>query len=185
MSFWVVPCRPSARRALFVGDRDVERHQPRRGGVDRHRGVHRGERDAVEQRPHVADMGDRDADLADLAARERVVAVVAGLGRQIEGDREAGLALGEIGAIEAVRLARRRMAGVGAENPRLVARRDDPGCRRPLGVARRPLFDLFGSCAEHNRRKWRRALAARRRDCRKPKPGVDRRGRRASKDPGP
>ncbi len=41
-----------------------------------------------------------DADLADLAARERMVAVVAGLGRQIEGDGEAGLALGEIGAIE-------------------------------------------------------------------------------------
>ena len=47
---------------------------------------------------HVAEMGDRHADLADLAAGERVVAVVAGLGRQIEGDREAGLALGEIAA---------------------------------------------------------------------------------------
>ena len=31
------------------------------------------ERDALEQAPHVAEMGDRHADLADLAARERVV----------------------------------------------------------------------------------------------------------------
>ena len=76
-----------------------------------------------EQRAHVADMRDRDADLADLAARQRMVAVVAGLGRQIEGDGKPGLALGEIGAVEAIGFERGRMAGVGAENPGLVARR--------------------------------------------------------------
>ena len=96
----------SARRALLVGDRDVERHQPRRGGVDGHRGVHRGERNAVEQRAHVAEVRDRHADLADLAARQHVIAVVAGLGRQIERDREAGLALGEIFPIERIRTRR-------------------------------------------------------------------------------
>ena len=52
---------------------------------------------------HVAEVGDRHADLADLAAGQHVVAVVAGLGRQVEGDREAGLALGEVGAVELVR----------------------------------------------------------------------------------
>ena len=92
-----------ARRALLVGDGDVERHQPRRGGVDGHRRVHRRERDAVEQRAHVAKMADRHADLADLAARQHVVAVVAGLRRQVEGDREAGLALGQVLAVERVR----------------------------------------------------------------------------------
>ena len=110
-----------ARRALLVGDRDVERHQPRRGGVDGHRGVHGAERDAVEQRAHVAEMVDRHADLADLAARQHVIGVVAGLRRQIEGDREPGLPLGQVLAIELVRIARRRMAGVGAEDPRFVA----------------------------------------------------------------
>ena len=55
------------------------------------------ERNAVEQRTHVADMGDRHADLADFALGQRIVAVVSGLRRQIEGDRQAGLALGEIG----------------------------------------------------------------------------------------
>jgi hypothetical protein len=94
MSFWIVPCSAPRGAPLLVGDRDVERHQPRRGGVDGHRRVHGVERDAVEQRAHVAEMADRHADLADLAARQHVVGVVAGLGRQVEGDRESGLSLG-------------------------------------------------------------------------------------------
>jgi hypothetical protein len=61
--------------------------------VDRHRGVHLLERDAVEQRAHVAEMADGHADLADFA-RARVVGIVAGLGRQVEGDGKAGLPLG-------------------------------------------------------------------------------------------
>ena len=77
---------------------DVERQQPRRRRVDRHRRVHLVERDAVQQRVHVALVRDRHADLADLAARELVVGVVAGLRRQVEGDREPGLALGQVAA---------------------------------------------------------------------------------------
>ena len=128
-----------ARRALLVGDRDIERHQPGRRGVDRHRGVHLAERNAVEQRAHVAEMRNRDADLADLAARQRMVAVVAGLGRQIEGDRQAGLALGEIGAIKLVGFGRRRMAGVGAENPGRSCRALRPRSRwSPSGAMSSP-----------------------------------------------
>ena len=52
---------------------------------------------------------------------EHVVGVVAGLGRQVEGDREAGLALGQVAAVELVRLAGRRVAGVGAHHPGAVA----------------------------------------------------------------
>ena len=132
-----------ARRALLVGDRDVEREQPGGRGVDGHRGVHLAERDAVEQRAHVAEMGDRHADLADLAARQHVVGVVAGLGRQIEGDREAGLPLGEVLAVERVRFARGRMARIGAEDPGLVAL----GSAR-LGSSTR-LRSAFGSQCEH------------------------------------
>ncbi len=50
MSFWVVPescVRATPRR---LGGGDVQRQQPRRRRVDRHRGVHLVERDAVEQR---------------------------------------------------------------------------------------------------------------------------------------
>ena len=110
-----------SRRALLVGDGDVERQQPRGRRVDRHRRVHLAERDAVEQRAHVADVRDRHADLADLAARQLVVGIVAGLRRQIEGDGEAGLPLGEVLAIELVGLGGRRVAGVGADQPGLVA----------------------------------------------------------------
>ena len=46
-----------------------------------------------EQCAHIAEMAHRHADLANLAARERVVAVVSGLGRQVEGDRKARLPL--------------------------------------------------------------------------------------------
>src|SRR5690349_1287714 len=76
----------------------------------------------LEQRTHIAEMGDRYADLADLALSQRVVAVVTGLGGQIECDREPGLTLGEVLAIERVGVARVGMTGIGAENPGLVAR---------------------------------------------------------------
>src|SRR5215204_3160302 len=66
-------------------------------------------------------MGDRDADLADLAAGKLVVGVVAGLRRQVEGDRQAGLAARQVRAVERVRIRRRRVAGIGAEDPGLVA----------------------------------------------------------------
>ncbi len=68
------------RDAVILRGDDVEREQPRRGRVDRHRGVHLLQRDPVHQRPHVALVRDRDPDLADLAPRELVVGVVAGLG---------------------------------------------------------------------------------------------------------
>ena len=124
MSFWVVPWSSAARRALLVGDRDIERHQPGRGGVDGHRGIHRREWDLLEQRPHVADVGDRDADLTDLAAGEQdVIAVETGLGRQVESDREAGLSLGQVLPVEPIGFARGRMPGIGAEDPGLVAAR--------------------------------------------------------------
>ena len=109
-----------ARDALLVGKRGIERQQPGGGGVDGHRRVHLAERDAVEQRAHVAKMRDRHADLADLAAGERMIRIVTGLGRQIEGDGEPGLALGEVPAIERVRILRRRMARAGTEDPGLI-----------------------------------------------------------------
>ena len=121
MSFCVVPVQFFARHALLVGERDVEREQPGGGRVDGHRRVHLDERDAVEQRAHVAEMGDRHADLADFAFGERVVAVVAGLCRQVEGDGEAGLALAQVLAIERVRRCGGRVPRIGAEDPRLVA----------------------------------------------------------------
>ncbi len=111
------------RHALLVGERDIERKQPRGGGVDGHRRVHLAERDAVEQNPHVADMRDRHADLADFAFGLRMVAVVAGLGRQIEGDREAGLPLAQVLPVQLVRRLGVGVARIGAEHPGFIALR--------------------------------------------------------------
>ena len=82
--------------AVLLGGDDVEREQPGGGRVDRHRRVHLVQRDAVQQLGHVAPVGDRDADLADLAARELVVGVIAGLRGQVEGDGQPGLALVQV-----------------------------------------------------------------------------------------
>ena len=120
MSFWVVPWSAPAVDAVLLGHGHVEREQPGGRGVDRHRRVHLVERDAVEQRVHVALVGDRDADLAHLAARQLVVGVVARLGGEVERHRQAGLALGEVLAVELVRLARRGVARVGAHHPGAV-----------------------------------------------------------------
>ena len=97
------------------------------------------ERDAVEQRPHVAEVADRHADLADLAAGQLVVGVVAGLGRQVEGDRQAGLALGQVAPVERVGLGRRGVPGVGAHHPGLVPHGRPCGGPGMPGVATRPV----------------------------------------------
>ena len=86
----------------------------------RPRRVHLVQRDAVEERVHVALVGDRDAHLADLAARQLVVGVVAGLGGQVERDREPGLALFEVLAVELVRVPRGGVPRVGPHHPRPV-----------------------------------------------------------------
>ena len=60
-----------ARNALFIGHRHVKRQQPGRRGIDGHGGVHLVERQPVEKRSHVAEMGNRNADLAHFAARQK------------------------------------------------------------------------------------------------------------------
>ena len=120
MSFWVVPDSAVCVDALLLGRDDVERQQPRRRRVDRHRRVHLVERDAVHQRRHVPAVRDRHADLADLAARELVVGVVARLRRQVERDGQPGLALGQVAPVELIGLGRRGVPRVRTHHPRPV-----------------------------------------------------------------
>src|SRR5438270_7235024 len=82
-------------------------------------------------------MGDRHSDLAHLPARQLMIGVVARLGRKIEGDRKPGLASGEIGAIEAFALGRRRMPAIGAEDPWLIAPGPGHGRREARAMLRR------------------------------------------------
>ncbi len=88
--------------ALFVGEGDVQRKEPRRRRVDRHRRVHLAERDTREQRAHIAEVAHRHANLADLAARKRVIGVISRLRRQVEGDGKARLPLGQVLEIKLV-----------------------------------------------------------------------------------
>ncbi len=121
MSFWVVPPIAGPRHALGLGRRDVQRQQDRRRGVDRHRGADLAERQAVEQDRHVGQARDRHPDPADLALRLGRVRVVAHLGRQVEGDRQPGLALLEEVAEAPVGLLGGREAGVLAHRPEPAA----------------------------------------------------------------
>ena len=61
--------------------------------------------------------GTGHADLADLAPGEHVVGVVAGLGREVEGDRQPGLPLGEVRAVQLVGAAGRGVPRVRADQP--------------------------------------------------------------------
>ena len=75
-----------------------------------------------------------------------VVGVVAGLGRQVEGDRQAGLALGQVGAVQLVRRRRRGVARVGPHQPRRSGRsarswRDHSRSWPRHTVRRRPATD--------------------------------------------
>ena len=107
MSFWIVPDSAPSATPCRLRDGDVEREQDDRRRVDRHRRRDAVERDAVEQRRHVLDRVDRDADAADLAGGQRMVGVVAHLRRQIEGDAQAADALRRAGSGSARSIRRR------------------------------------------------------------------------------
>ena len=137
----VVLNRAGQRRggdALPPRDRDVERQQDDRRRVDRHRRRDAVERDAVEQRRHVLDRVDRDADAADFAGGQRVVGVVAHLRRQVEGDAQAADALREQVAVARVRFGGGAEPGVLPHRPQPAAvhrRLDAAGEGKLAGIA--------------------------------------------------
>ncbi len=73
-------------RALLLRHGDVQRQQNRGGRVDGHRSRDAFERNAVEERLHVFERINRDADFADFALRERMIGIHADLRGQIERD---------------------------------------------------------------------------------------------------
>ena len=77
-------------RALFLRYGDIQGQQDARGGIDGHRGADAFQRQTVEQRFHIFQAGDRDADFAHFSFRKRVIRVVTHLRWEIESDGEAG-----------------------------------------------------------------------------------------------
>ena len=106
--------------ALFFGDSDIQRQQPRSRRVDRHRCVHLFKRDIREQRAHVAKVADGNADFADFAFGQNVIAVIPGLGRQIEGYGKPCLPFGQVAPIKRVGGGCRGVPGVGPKQPGAV-----------------------------------------------------------------
>ena len=107
------------RDALLLSGDDVERHDRQHRAVHGHRHRHLVERDAREQRPHVVDGIDGDAGHADIASDARMVGVIAAVGGEIEGDRQALLPGREVAAVEGVGILRRGEAGVLPDGPGL------------------------------------------------------------------
>ena len=105
---------------LFFGHGDIKRQQPRGGRVDRHRRVHLIERNIVKQGAHIAQVVNRHTNFADLAFRQDMIAVIARLRWQIEGNRESGLALGKVAAIQRIRCFRGRVTCICPKQPRAI-----------------------------------------------------------------
>ncbi len=109
----------SRRHPLLLGGDDKERQHRQHGAVHGHRHRHLIERNAGEQRAHVVDRVDRDARHADVAADARMVAVIAAVGRQVEGDRQALLSGRQVAPVEGVGILRGGEARILPHRPRL------------------------------------------------------------------
>jgi hypothetical protein len=105
------------RHPLLLGGDDIQRHHRQHRAVHGHRHGHPVERDAGEQGAHVVDRIDRNARHADVAGDPRVIRVVAAVGGEIEGDRQALLPGGEIAAVEGIGVLGGREAGVLPDGP--------------------------------------------------------------------
>ena len=105
------------RYPLGLRCRDVHGQQHGGRGIDGHAGADLAQRQAIQEDGHVGQAADRHAYPADLTLGGRCIGVVAHLGRQVERDGQAGLALGQEVAEPAVRLLSRREPGVLAHRP--------------------------------------------------------------------
>src|SRR5688572_2091031 len=143
------------RHALPLGDDEVHRQQHRRRRVDRHRGRHRPQVDALEERLHVGQRHHADATSPDLAERERMVGVTAHQRRQIERHAQPGAAGIEQRAITEIGVARRAEAGELPHRPQPAAvavRVDAAGVRELSGrgaVVRHVEPPQARLCVEH------------------------------------
>ena len=104
-------------------------------------------------------VGDRHADLADLAPGQLVVGVISGLRGQVERDRQAGLALLQVAPIQLVGALGVGMAGVRAHHPRPIAlgQAGRRGLRHLRSLYGRGLAGRLDCCAEQVTWVWSRA----------------------------
>jgi len=113
-------CQLLLLHALLLGGHDVARQDGEHGAVHRHGDGHLVQRDPVKEDLHVLDGIDGHAGLAHVAGHAGMIGVVAAVRRQVEGDRKARLACGEVSPVEGVRLPGRGEPGVLADRPGMV-----------------------------------------------------------------
>ena len=109
------------RYALLLADGDHHCQQDGRGCVDGHADADLVKGNAVEQGLHIAQTGDRHADLAYFAFGKGMVGIITDLRRQVEGNRKAGLPLGDQELIALIALLGVAKAGVLAHGPETAA----------------------------------------------------------------
>ena len=105
------------RHALLLAHSNDHRQQNRGRRVNRHANAHLVERDAVEQRFHVVQAADRDADFAHFTFGQLMIGVIANLRGQVKGDGKAGLATFEQIVVAAIALGRGAKTGILAHGP--------------------------------------------------------------------
>ena len=104
----------SARHALFLGRHDVKGHDGQHGSIHGHRDAHPVERNALEQPLHVFYTVDGHAGLAHIARHPGVIAVIAAVGRQVEGHTQSLLAFRQILSVEGI-------GSLGSAEPRILS----------------------------------------------------------------
>ena len=104
--------------ALLLSGNNVQGKNRQHCAVHRHGHRHAVQRDARKELTHVQDGVHGHACHTDIAGNTRVVRVVAAMGRQVEGDRQALLTGGQVTTVERVGLFSGGESGVLANRPR-------------------------------------------------------------------
>ena len=86
---------------LFTRDDETGQNRDHRT-IHRHTDADLVQRNAVKEDLHILDRVDRNTRLADIANHTRVIAVIAAMRRQIEGDRDPLLTCGQVAAVKCV-----------------------------------------------------------------------------------
>ena len=108
------------RHALLLGGHHIEGQNRQHRSVHGHRHRDLAQVDAVEKLAHVQDRVDGHPRHADVALHAGMVGVVATVGGQVEGDRQALLTGSQVAAVEGIGIRSGGEAGILADGPRLV-----------------------------------------------------------------